>query len=428
MAVLEQTTGPILAEEVMRALQSSGQLTYDGDLTDRPVSNTSTTYPGVAYGYTGDGPQLEYQAAMVSLHSPTYSRLWLSVAPHPGDTVSCTHAEALIRAAEAKTGLRPWRRTNLLRERVRAREAEAQTCQAKAQLSQAALERAQARLAGTRQQYDEQRARVLQLETHYQEHQRPERPYSALAKARQRWTMLERWRKRQEKQLHRRQQRWLSHQTAVCSLQQCLEQFEQENRINPCPIQADFRLDAGFGTRDNVALIIEMGHQLYTKPYSDWLTPRLKKRVNPQTRWTQVGGNAELVAWKAERFVDLPYPLDVGLERFQTGQTQRHGTLIHFGRDPVTTNLAGWFQRYNACQLIEAGIKEGKNVFTMHHLKVCSGPALFLQEHLAAFAAKFVRWAARWLSKQCLQLPAGWQHSAQPQVKAQVKVGAHTSA
>ena len=39
--VLEQITRPILAEEMMRALQSSGRLTYDGDLTDRPVSNTS---------------------------------------------------------------------------------------------------------------------------------------------------------------------------------------------------------------------------------------------------------------------------------------------------------------------------------------------------------------------------------------------------
>jgi hypothetical protein len=106
-AVLDQITQPILAEEVMRALQSSGRLTYDGDLTDRPVSNTSTTYPGVAYGHMGDGLQLGYQAAIVSLHSPTYGRSWLSVTPHPGDTVSCTQAEALIRAAEAKTGLRP---------------------------------------------------------------------------------------------------------------------------------------------------------------------------------------------------------------------------------------------------------------------------------------------------------------------------------
>lgn len=304
---LEQISRPILAEEVMLALQSSGRLTYDGDLTARPASNTSTTYPGVAYGHMGNGLRLGYQAAMVSLHSPSYGRSWLSVAPHPGDTVSCTQAEALIRAAEAKTGLRPWRRTDLLGERIRALESEQRKYQEKVQASQEALERAQRRLTETRPQWKEQGVVVLELEAYCRERQRPERPYSALAKARQRLSMLERRQGRLEKQLlaleeqvRKRQQRLLDHQAEIHRLAKRLEQFEQENRTNLCPIQADFRLDAGFGTRENVALAIEMGYETYTKPYSDWLTPRLKKRVIPQTLWTRVGGNAEMVAWKAE--------------------------------------------------------------------------------------------------------------------------------
>ena len=364
VGVLEQITRPILAEEVMRTLQSARRLTYDGDLTDRPVSNTSTTYPGVAYGHMGDGLQLGYQAAMVSLHSSTYGRLWLSVTPHPGDTVSCTQTEALIRAAEANTGLRPWRRTDLLRERIRALERECQTYQEKAQQSQQALEDDRCHLTEIRQRYAEQRVLVLQLEALYQERKHPERPYSALAKAHHRLSMLERRQKRLEqripaleKQLPHRQHQVLCHRAEVHRLAARLEQFEEENRTNPCPIQAAFRLDAGFGTRENVALAIEMGYEIYTKPYSDWLTPRLKKRVIPQTIWTRVGGNAEMIAWQAERFPDFPYPIDVALERFYTGQTQRHGTLIHFGPTPVTTDLPGWFQRYNARQLIEAGIK-----------------------------------------------------------------------
>ena len=321
--VLEQITRPILAEEVMRTLQSARRLTYDGDLTDRPVSNTSTTYPGVAYGHMGDGLQLGYQAAMVSLHSSTYGRLWLSVAPHPGDTVSCTQAEALIRAAEANTGLRPWRRTDLLRERIRALERECQTYQEKAQQSQQALEDDRCHLTEIRQRYAEQRVLVLQLEALYQERKHPERPYSALAKAHHRLSMLERRQKRLEqripaleKQLPHRQHQVLCHRAEVHRLAARLEQFEEENRTNPCPIQAAFRLDAGFGTRENVALAIEMGYEIYTKPYSDWLTPRLKKRVIPQTIWTRVGGNAEMIAWQAERFSDFPYPIDVALERF----------------------------------------------------------------------------------------------------------------
>jgi hypothetical protein len=43
-----------------------------------------------------DAIRLGYQAALVSLVSPTYGRLWLAVEHHPGDTVACTQAEALV--------------------------------------------------------------------------------------------------------------------------------------------------------------------------------------------------------------------------------------------------------------------------------------------------------------------------------------------
>ena len=68
-------------------------------------------------------------AALVSLQSPTYGRLWLSVTPHPGDTVSCGQADALVRAAEARTGTRPLRRTDLLAERIRDQQAEIEAAQ-----------------------------------------------------------------------------------------------------------------------------------------------------------------------------------------------------------------------------------------------------------------------------------------------------------
>lgn len=433
--VLDQITRPILAEEVMRALQSAGRLSYDGDLTGRPVSNTSTTYPGVAYGHMGDELRLGYQAAMVSMHSPTYGRFWLSVEQHPGDTVSCTQAEAMVQAAEAKTGLRPWRRTDLLSQRICALESECQKYQEQVQICRAALEKAQARLTEVQQEWSEVQKAFFQYETEYQESKRCERPYSALAKARHRLKMLQQRQERLsqqtpvlEKRLHHRQQQEIAHQAEIGRLRKRLEAFEAENCTNPCPIQADFRLDAGFGSRENVAFLIEMGYEIYTKPYSDWLTPRLKKRTCPLTQWMRVGDNAEMVAWKAERFSDFPYPIDVGLERFYAGKTLRHSTLLHFGTDPVTTNLPGWFHRYNARQTIEAGIKEGKNVFTMHHLKIRSAPAIFLQEQFAVFAANFVRWAARWLTEQCSDIPPTWQNTAYPKVKEQVKVAAHTSA
>ena len=58
------------------------RLRMDGDLTGIPVSNTSKTYPNAAFGHMDDEIRLGYQAGVVSLESPTYDRLWLSVAHH----------------------------------------------------------------------------------------------------------------------------------------------------------------------------------------------------------------------------------------------------------------------------------------------------------------------------------------------------------
>ena len=105
--------------------------------------------------------------------------------------------------------------------------------------------------------------------------------------------------------------------------------------------------------------------------------------------------------------------------------------MLHFDSEPVTAESANWFTLYNARQTIEAGIKEGKETFAMHHLKVRSKPALFLRDQFARFAANFVRWVAEWLAEQCSQIPNGWEELPHPKVKQQVRVlrvRAHTSA
>src|SRR6266567_4816011 len=165
-------------------------------------------------------------------------------------------------------------------------------------------------------------------------------------------------------------------------------------------VEAEFRLDAGFGTYENVALLIEMGYDLYTKPHSHKVVTSLKGLVDDTTAWTRVGANAELVGWPALQLKHCPYPLDVALERFYTGKTLKHSALFHFGSHPVTEHLLGWFERYNGRQTIEAGIKESKQVFSLHHLKVRSEPAIALQEAFVLFAANFIRWAAHWLQAQ----------------------------
>ena len=94
----------------------------------------------------------------------------------------------------------------------------------------------------------------------------------------------------------------------------------------------------------------------------------------------------------------------------------------------MTSDLPGWFRTYNARQTMESGIKAGKQVFQMHFLKVRAEAAIFLQEHFAAFAANFVRWAACWLQEQGFQTPAEEEGIPSAGVKELVQVTAHTSA
>lgn len=433
-AALQAASRPFIEREVMLALRDRGVLIYDGDLTGRPVSNTSTTYPGVAFGWMGDAVRLGYQAALISMHSPTYGRLWLSVEQHPGDTVSSSQVEAMIRAAEARTGARPRRRIDLLAERLVQHKALLQTEEAKQARAQERVEQAQARLSQVQEERQQWARKVAELESQYQARNRPERPHSRLAKARCKLSVRERRLGRRQRDLERAE-RWLERcQQKVFTLQAELEQLEQrlnqcmeDNRTNPWPIRAIFRLDGGFGSGSNVALLIEMGYEVYSKATNYKTIEALQRRLSVTSSWARVGKNATMLAWEGKHIANCPYPLDVALERFYIGNEEQYGVLLHYGEEAVTTDLKGWFAFYNGRQDIEAGIKEGKSVFQMHHLKVRSPAGLLIQEEFAAFAANFVRWAAAWLHQTCPDAPAPFD-CAQPSVKQMVRIAANTSA
>ena len=74
--VLAKVSQPFIDKEAVLSLRAEGRLTLDGDLSGRPVSSTSRTYPEVGFGHMDDQVRLGYQAAMVCLQSPTYGRLW----------------------------------------------------------------------------------------------------------------------------------------------------------------------------------------------------------------------------------------------------------------------------------------------------------------------------------------------------------------
>jgi hypothetical protein len=407
--VLERVSQPFLDREVSVLGSQGSRLQYDGDLTGLPVSNTSRTYPNAAYGHMSDEIRLGYQAGVISLQSPTYGRLWLSVEHHAGDTVSCTQAEAMVLAAEKRSGQRPRRRTELLEKRIETFVQSRAPAEKRFASQQAALAAAQ--------KAKQESVALLQEATN------PKRIGVLERRCVRREKSIEAARKKLSKT-----QAWLNgHLEQEKYLRKRLEQFERENVENPNPMEACFRLDAGFGTYDNIALLIEMGYEVYVKLHNHKIVQMLKEKVTTETAWARVGDNAQMVAWSALPLQHCPYPLDIALERFYTGQTLKHSALAHFGVTPVTTDLPAWFGKYNARQTIEAGIKEAKQVFYLHRLKVRSEPAIYLQEAMTIFAANFIRWATVWIDQHVEQnehtLPLG-----QIGIKKQVQVAAHTSA
>ena len=439
-AIVDRALQPWIDQEVQLAL-NEGAIELDGDLSPRPVSNGSKTYPGAAYGYMSDGLQLGYQAALVSMRSPTYGRLGLSVTRHSGNTVSMTQAEGLALEAERSLGRRPMRRTDLLAQRIQDMEPEGKKRQAKIAEAEKKLDKTQTAWSETQEQWAELARKLAELEKDYQQRNCPERPNSQLTQVRQRVEVRQRRLERYDQTIQQAKDRLAKQQARLAdwesqkmhlSLRQ--QRFQIENDANHNPIAAIFRLDAGFGNNENLALLIEMGYEVYSKPHGSWFSGILSKMSAPRSAdWEKVGKNAEMIAWKALRLEDFPYPLDLGYERFWQGTDQSqpklaYSGMIHFGKHNVTANLPGWFHDYNARQTIEAANKESKQVFEVHHIKVRAQPAMRLQEHFALFAANFVRIAADWLANQCPQVPDGWKESTHPAVKEQVKVGAHSFA
>lgn len=431
---LDEFSQPFLAAELEKLVRQKKRLTLDGDLTGIPVSNTSKSYPNAAYGHMDNEIRLGYQAGVVSLVSESHGRLWLSGTHHSGDTVSSTQAETLISEAEIRLGLRPWRRTDLLEKRIADYGPIQESIQQRLQTQQNGRQTAMERYQQAQTAFDEHLRELESAEQSYRERQRVERPTSRLALLRKR---VQADRKRcesrkkailvAEAKLAKTQVRVRELLAEIDGLRQRLKRFQEENQANPEPIAAEFRLDSGFGSYQNIALLIEMGYEVYTKPHGNKTTQALRKQVDDSTTWTRVGANAEMVAWSNFKPKGCPYPLDMALERFYTGKTLKHSALCHFGADPVTQDLSAWFEHYNARQIIEAGIKESKQVFYLHRIKVRSEPAIFLQERMALFAANFIRWATCWLAEQA-QPPDQTLNMRKIGIKRQVQVGAHASA
>lgn len=431
---LEAISQVFIDTEVNLALLDEGRLIYDGDLTGIPVCKSSQSYPETAYGHMDDQIKLGYQACVISLRSPSYGRLWLAVEHRPGNTVAATQVEGMIHKAEARTGVRPVRRTDLLTQRL------AQVHRQGARLleKQAARQQKVAQAQPAKQQVEQEvrfyQAQVVELEATYEKQGRLERPTSRLGIARKRLVVFQNRLVRRQNALLKAQEvlEWTAgllaqQQREEGTLRERLDRFTQENAANPNPIQAVFRLDAGFSTYENLALLIEMGYEVYTKLHNQQIIRNLRKQVPSGTQWTPVGKDAAMICCSSSALETFVYPVDVGLQYFTRESKTKYSALLHFGCDAVAQDLPGWFRFYNHRQTIEAGIKESKHVFYIHRIKVRSIPAICLQDGFVACAANFIRWARFWLHNQ-QPAPSTLQALPMLSLKKLVQVAAHTSA
>jgi hypothetical protein len=431
--VLREVSRPFIEAAVMETLKREGKLTVDVDLTGREVSPDSTGYQDATFGWMDDKMAKGYQAAVTSLVCARWARLMLTLLRYTGRTQSAECLQACVLAVEDVLGVRPRRRTELVEEQ---RDAVVSLMNAE----QEALDRIRQEERQLWQRMREAKAEVQslgdeveRLEAEYQAQNRQERKHCRLAEARRKLESAQGRERRAWRDLLKVQRRARQRQAEVDKLQdrllgldERLAYLDADNRNTPNPVPIVLRIDAGFSTGPNLAWLIEMGYTVLTKAHNGATANSLLRTVPAQTTWTKVGRNAEAVYMGDYQHRDCPYPLQAMLVRYYLPNEQRHTVLFYYGDTPPPS-LPAWFAGYNARQTIEAGIKEGKGVFTLKRHLVRSPYGMQIQEQFALFCANFVRWAAAWV-KDCLREANCRFTTALDQVKTLVKTVARARA
>lgn len=427
--VLRTVSAPFIQAAVMETIKHSGELVIDVDLTGRQVSPTSTDYDEAEFGWMDDGVSKGYQDAVTSLVCERWGRLMLSLQRYTGRTLSAECLQAAVKAVEELLQIRPRRRVDLLQKRRQEMAAQLDQLQVKLDSNQGKQKELRVRIREAKSHQGE----VTCLEVEYRAQGRTERPHSRLAKRRRKVVAAQKretrgWRdlKKCQNRADRINQQANEVQTQLLALDEWLAYLEVDNMANPNPVSIVLRIDAGFSTGPNLTWLIEMGYTVLTKAHHSSSTDSLRRHLATPTQWTRVGNNAEAVAMGEYYQNDCAYPLQAMLVRYHLPDKVRHTTLFYYDHSPPP-DLPDWFSLYNARQTIEAGIKEGKGVFTLKRHLVRSPIGMKLQEQFALFGANFVRWAAAWVKDLLLQTNQNFS-AALGQVKTLVRIVSRTRA
>lgn len=397
---LQAISQPFVQAEVSALMRTRGAVLIDIDLTGREVSPMSADYPDAEFGWMDDKVRKGYQALLISLSGGPSGRLLLQGRRYGGRTQSAEVLRSAVGQLEAQLGGHPRRRTDVVQARLEALERE--------------LASLTALLATAQTQQRERLCAVLRGRQ--------------TAKSREKAVL------RLGKRIRRLEAERSKISEQIGNLRMRLAELSQDNASAQAQLPIVLRLDAGFSSDENLSWLIEMGYTIVTKAHSGQTTARLLRGVQAKAVWKMVGKNAEALYVGEQQIAEGAYALHALLVRYKLPEGQRATTLLYYGDSPPPSDLALWFEHYNARQNIEAGIKEGKQVFTLRRPLVRSRYGMQLQELLSTFAANFVRWAAAWLREQVMAAPAragemGVQlQRALGQVKTMVRVVAHARA
>lgn len=429
---LEGIMQPYLDHAVHEVLCHQEHLTLCGDLTGRPVSAYSSTYPPDAvFGHMANKVQKGHQAMVVTLKGQRH-RVHITAFHHPGNTVSKGCLREMVEATEARLGCRPRRRPDLLQQRIATLETTMAQKQAWIEKQRTIIRQQIERQVCLGNQLQALRSRLAELEAQYAD--KLVSPHSKLARARQQkasWeghlrSALEQ-ESRARRALCRHQQRLAVLSAERDALLNWLAQLEVDNDTNPNPVRIRWLLDGGFGDAANVTYLIEMGYEVYTIAHNGQTTQALLKEVSNDAPWGPAGSRTQALDMERQRLGDCPYPVRLTLLRWTLGDRFKYSTLISFS-DAESLPTAELFPTYHERQDVEAGIKQGKGTFSFTRLRVRSPAGIRLLGQFAlVFWPNFVRWAADWLADHLRGETDRFAPLLQ-QVRSQVRIAAHTSA
>jgi hypothetical protein len=286
VSALQQVSRAFVEQEVLAIVRTGQPLHVDIDLTGRPLSPTSTSYPDAAFGSLDDALSKGGEAAISSLSGGPTGRLLLSSQRYDRRAKSAECLRAAIQAVEQVLGCRPRRRSALV-------QAQVSTCQA-------ALATAEQELALMREQRGQrewQRDRLLQGVRPVANHARQS-------------TRLEQQLARLSGRSARLAQRIEPMEQQLAALQTWLIQLEADNAALTGAVEVLIRLDAGFASDAKVAELIELGYSVLSKVHSRHTTTRLQRAIGDDAIWTEVGANAEALAVGPQRIGEGRYALE----------------------------------------------------------------------------------------------------------------------